>query len=145
MWQYQLIDNSIQQVYLDIELYRYTKKLIPSIVWLACLGLLVFNSPNIVYYKLVSIDKLELITEVIIDSPSFSRVFWYLQTKLVQECTFMDAIYTFNSTLILKYSPKLLELSLIYFKIIYTQYFRIVITISKYRTNASYINSLNYI
>ena len=32
----------------------------------------------------------------------------------------MDAIYTFNSTLVLKYSAKLLEYSLIYRKTIYT-------------------------
>ncbi len=58
-----------------MELYRYTKKPIPLVVWLVSLGLLVFNSPNIDYYKLVSINKLELIIKVIINRSSFSRVF----------------------------------------------------------------------
>ena len=58
-----------------MELYRYTKERILLVIQLVSLGLLVFNSPNIDYYKLVSIDKLELIIEVITDSSSFSRVF----------------------------------------------------------------------
>ncbi len=139
------INNSIQQVYLDMEPYRYTKEPILLVIQLVSLGLLIFNSPNIDYYKLVSIDKPELITEVVTDRSSFSRVFQCVQTKLVQEYTFIDPVSTFNSTLILKYSPKLLELGLIYIKVIHTQHFRIVITISKYKVNASYIKSLNYI
>jgi len=58
-----------------MELYKYTKKLILLVVWLASLGLLIFNSPNTDCYKLVSMDKLELIMEVVIDSSSFSRIF----------------------------------------------------------------------
>ena len=139
------MDNSIQQVYLDMELCKYTKKPILLVIQLVSLGLLIFNSPNIDYHKLVFIDKLELIIKVIINRFSFNRVFQYMQTKLVQEYTFIDPINTFNSTLILKYSPKLLEFSLIYIKVIYIQYFRIVITISKYKVNASYMKSLNCI
>jgi len=54
---------------------RYTKKLILFIIRSAYLGLFIFNSPNIVYGKLVSIDKLKLITEVVTNSFSFSGVF----------------------------------------------------------------------
>ena len=139
------IDNSIQQVYLDIKLYRYTKKPILLIIQLVSLGLLIFNSLNIDCYKLVFINKPKSIIKVVIDSSSFSRVFQCIQTKLVQKYTFMDAIYTFNSTLILKYSAKLLKYSLIYRKTIHTQHFKIVITISKYSINTICINSLKYI
>jgi len=58
-----------------MEPYRYTKKPIPFIIRLACLGLFIFNSPNMVCYKLVSIDKLKSIIEVVTDSFSFGRVF----------------------------------------------------------------------
>ena len=129
-------DTSIQQVYLDIKLHKYTKKLTPSVVQSVYLGLLVLNGPNIVYSKLVSIDKLESITEVVTDSSSFSRGLQCFQIKLTQKFTFIDAIYTTNSTLIFKYGPKLLKPR---------TYIKIAITISKYRINASYINSFNYI
>ena len=58
-----------------MELYRYTKKPIPLVIQLASLGLLIFNSPNTDCHKLVSMDKPELITEVVTDRSSFSRVF----------------------------------------------------------------------
>jgi len=58
-----------------MEPHRYTKKLIPFVIRLTYLGLFIFNSPNMVYCKLVSIDKLKLITEVVTDSFSFGRVF----------------------------------------------------------------------
>jgi len=58
-----------------MKLYRYTKKPIPFVVRSACLGLFIFDSPNIVCGKLVSIDKPKSITEVVIDSFSFSGVF----------------------------------------------------------------------
>ena len=61
-----------------MELHRYTKKPIPSIIWSVSLGLLIFNSPNTDYYKLVSMDKPELITEVVTDRSSLNRVFQYL-------------------------------------------------------------------
>jgi len=58
-----------------MELCRYTKKPIPFVIRLACLGLFIFDSPNMVCGKLVSIDKLKLIIEVVMDSFSFSGVF----------------------------------------------------------------------
>ena len=55
------LDNYIKYVYLDIELYRYTIELVKLVIYSLYLSLFSLNRSNIVYSKLITIDKLELI------------------------------------------------------------------------------------
>ena len=57
------LDNYIKQVYLDIELCRYTKELVTLVIYSLYLSLFSLNRSNIVRSKLITIDKLELIIE----------------------------------------------------------------------------------
>ena len=68
--------------------------------------------------KLVTIDKLELISKVVIYRAI--GVIRSLKSKLVKEDILIDAIYTLDSTLVFYYSTKLLELSLPSINIVYT-------------------------
>ena len=82
------------------------------------IGLFLFYRPNIIYSKLVTIGKLELIGKVVIYRAI--GVIWSLKSKLVKEDILIDAVYTLDSTHVFYYSTKLLELSLPSINIVYT-------------------------
>jgi len=63
--------------------------------------------------------KLEPLSKII-RSSAVIRVIWSLETKLIKKDTFIDAISTLDSTLILYNSTKLLESSLPITNILYT-------------------------
>ena len=81
-------------------------------------GLFLFYQPNIIYSKLVTIGKPELISKVVICRAI--GVIRSLKSKLVKENILTDAVYTLDSTLVFYYSTKLLELSLPSINIVYT-------------------------
>jgi len=63
--------------------------------------------------------KLELLSKIV-RSSTVIRVIWSLETKLIKEDAFIDAIGTLDSTLILYNSTKLPEFGLPIADILYT-------------------------
>ena len=136
------LDNSIQQVYLNIELCRYTKELVTLVIQSPYLGLVSLNRSNIMCSKLVTINKLELFIEYV---KVITRGIRCQETKLFKKDSLIDTISTFNSAFIFKYCAKLLEPSLIYYKLFNNQYLRVKITAPKHLINTRHIDPLNYI
>jgi hypothetical protein len=69
--------------------------------------------------KLVTIGKPEPLSKIV-GSSAITRVIWSLETKLIKEDAFIDAIGTLDSTLVLYNSTKLLKPSLLIANILYT-------------------------
>ena len=91
--------------------------------------------------KLVTIGKLKPLSKIVGNS-AIIRVIQSLETKLIKEDAFIDAIGTLDSTLILYNSTKLLKSSLSITNILYTQYLKEKITIFKDTLYTSKVNPL---
>ena len=73
------------------------------------------------------------------------RVIRSLETKLIKEDAFIDAIGTLDSTLVLYNSTKLLKPSLFIANILYTQHLKEKITLFKDTLYTSKVNPLYYV
>jgi len=91
--------------------------------------------------KLVTIGKPELLSKIV-RSSAIIRVIWSLETKLIKEDAFIDAIGTLDSTLILYNSTKLPEFGLPIANILYAWHLREKITIFKDTLYTSKVNPL---